>query len=474
MIIFGLYATPSINKHLVKVGRRIESDIGIQSMYIAWGEDARDELLDCGVCPVFLPEPNAFQETVHFQGAKYTSRSTGLEYDIKWIVDVERQFNIPLHDQDMLAQRAIFSIDYYELLMVAARPKLIVLWNGEQLYNRVLRSIASHLNVEVIFIERGPLPDTLFWDETGVNAGASFINKELSSPTLASHKYWSERITKYLLDNDSAWSQPDFREKEELHIRINYSSIKKVVFLPLQVDADTNMIMYSPIFSSTKELFYKVAPIYAQCTNTVFLVKNHPKSIAKLTVEDVSSFNNCVLVDDFSVKQILPICHHVITNNSTVGFEALLFGVTVIQTGCSFYQGRGLTKMVSSLENIDEIILGVLADDLLSENLRVETERFIAGLWDKGLLGDLNEESAVDRSVNYLINKINESCVIKAPESYLSRIMANQANTYAEILKLHVEKLSLIEEAKIIHRLYEHPVIGRVWRFWRRFINPSI
>ncbi|WP_339668763.1 hypothetical protein [Dasania marina] len=474
MLLFGLYSTPEINQFLVNVSKRIQLNCKVGSVFIAWGEDAKNELESFDVNPVWLPEPNPFQKHISLPDMNYTSRSTELKYDIEWIIDVERQFNIPFHDPDMLAQRAVFAIDFYELLIASIKPKLIVLWNGEQLYNRVLRSVAGHLNIEVVFIERGPLPETLFLDETGVNAGASFINKHISSSSPGSCRHWSKRVSKYLLDNNSAWSQPKTYEENKLFKKINYTPERRIVFLPLQVDADTNMIMYSPLFSSTKELFDRVAPIYAQYPEVIFLVKNHPKSKIKVTNKDTSKFYNCILIDDISVKQILPICHHVITNNSNVGFESLLFGVPVIQAGSSFYQGSGLTIIVKSLCEIDRIISKLMAGDLPENNLQIEAQNFMAGLWDKGLLEDIKEESAVDRVASSLSAKLNEACTIAIPEASLSRIMVNQTYMYADILKLYVELQSLKEEAKIIPRLYGHPVIGRVWRFWRKYINKNI
>ena len=232
MILFGLYSTPSINKFIVELGREIDEKLGVESIYIAWGGDAAAELQAFGVAPIFLPEPNPFQRDYSNSFPSHCSQVTAYNYDIQWLIEVEEHFEFTGRNKNSLVSEAVCAIEYYENLFLMARPKMVVLWNGEQLYNRILRSIARHIGVPVIFIERGPLADTLFVDREGVNAAASFVGHKMPAPTPDGLQWARGRVEQYLIDNESAWGQPELVDESLLFQRVGITGCEKLILLP--------------------------------------------------------------------------------------------------------------------------------------------------------------------------------------------------------------------------------------------------
>ena len=100
---------------------------------------------------------------------------------------------------------------------------------------------------------------------------------------------------------------------------------------------------------------------------------------------------------------------------------------------------------------------------------------FLASLWGQVYMCDVRLDSDIDRVMEkFKAVALDENSIVRNAQSVASA-MSQEAILYQDILKLYeqMEQMGLEHKAEI-NRLYQHPVIGRVWRFWRRFFNSEI
>lgn len=232
-------------------------------------------------------------------------------------------------------------------------PGKIIIWNGFTGYvANILRLVCEHRKIECAFLERGLLKGSLFIDRLGVN-GASSLN-QLTPTSVDNYLLSSEETTfvKQLFNIDSQTI-----EKTEPKKNLN-------IFFPLQVQLDTNIILYCK-YRSMRETFLDIYSAL-NTTHSTFLIRPHPEETAE-TLINIPRFDNVKVSSEKSLDHWLDWSDLVVTINSTVGLEALIKGKQVISLGQSIYSSAGLTnaldnKKLSSAINHQRLInyLGLL------------------------------------------------------------------------------------------------------------------
>jgi capsular polysaccharide export protein len=205
------------------------------------------------------------------------------------------------------------------------KPGFIFVWNGYTGYTaNILRIYADRFGIPTAYMERGILKDSLFVDSDGVNGASSLSNlspKYLDSIDLSEEEY--------------ACIQKIFAPTKPKKIQ----KIQKI-FFPLQVQRDTNIVMYSR-FSSMREAFWEIYNKFNR-NGVKFLLRPHPEE-EKDTCLNIPLFKNTLVSSDKTLKEWLKWSDIVVTINSTVGLEAIIAGKPVISMGDSIYSSTGLT-----------------------------------------------------------------------------------------------------------------------------------
>ncbi|MDR2342510.1 MAG: hypothetical protein LBD84_05690 [Campylobacteraceae bacterium] len=204
-------------------------------------------------------------------------------------------------------------------------PKFIFIWNGYTGYvANILRVCVDRFGISAAYMERGILKDSLFVDSYGVNGASSL--------SYLSSEYFDSID---LSEADSIYIKKIFLPKKIKKIQ----NIKKV-FFPLQVQHDTNIVMYSP-FSSMREAFLK---IYGKLNHSgmKFLLRPHPEEEKDVCL-NIPAFKNVAISPNKTLQEWLKWSDIVVTINSTVGLEAIIAGKPVITMGDSIYSSAGLT-----------------------------------------------------------------------------------------------------------------------------------
>lgn len=263
-----------------------------------------------------------------------------------------------------------------------------LMWNGQQLICRAVSQACTSEGVPRKFLEISNLPDKLFVDSMGVNA-LSTISKDvtvidrLAMPTEREHGQWLLNYERYkaqplpqsrtlmrrkavsllnygvklatggvgrkpldmsrVRNSASAPQQSRFLSAAEL-------STRSYVFLPLQVSSDTQIKLHSDVDNLQA---VNIAAEYAANKGLSLLVKLHPAEsdaaqIAEiLRLRDRHSFE----LATSSTTDIIKHAQAVITINSTVGLEALLYEKHVISLGRCFYKDFDKTRLLKYIHS---------------------------------------------------------------------------------------------------------------------------
>ncbi len=211
----------------------------------------------------------------------------------------------------------------------AVKPDHIVVWNGfTGFVANVLRVLCEVDGIPSSFIERGLFKDSIFLDREGVNGAASIHHadpKRFDPAVLTPQD--REVLGNYFNLN---------REPQALDPAEDLPQLtgKRVVFFPLQVQLDTNIVLYSK-YKSMREAFFK---IYEQLNdgNTAFVLRPHPEENPDQKL-NIPVLPNVIVSMDKDLQYWISRCDLVVTINSTVGLEALIEHKPVVCLGGSIY-----------------------------------------------------------------------------------------------------------------------------------------
>jgi capsular polysaccharide export protein len=259
------------------------------------------------------------------------------------------------------------------------RPAGLFVWNGSGLAAAVAEQVARARGLPIVFGENGYLPGTLQLDSRGVNAFAS-IGRDLSLGEIRALTFTDDQVRAFeavLADYRAglaprrapppggrvrpSWSAYliqallDLRERDRAlkGNRLVPRGIpvlpERFVLFPLQVRSDSQLTVHSPIYGN--RLDHAIADVAAALRlvdpGMGLAVKLHPADLGKTDYDAaVRAHPDLVWIGGGDVRDLLRRAAGVVTVNSTVGIEALIFGKPVVALGRNFYVRDGLVYPV--------------------------------------------------------------------------------------------------------------------------------
>ena len=239
----------------------------------------------------------------------------------------------------------------------------MLIWNGGKFRQLIALDVARLLSIQVYFFENGLLPNTIVFDTQGINYNNSVPRDKA---------FYEAYTTTIKLPKDLV---PRVGKNREVFKGEKETLPKKYIFVPFQVDADTQIISYSPWIKNMRALFDTIESVSKEYTFH-FVLKEHPSSgveypdLHKRAEESINiSFRNT-----YSTQELIENSMAVMTINSTVGIESLLFYKKVIVLGNAFYDIEDITygvrntvELRHTLERIESMTLdSELVEKLLS------------------------------------------------------------------------------------------------------------
>ena len=267
---------------------------------------------------------------------------------------VDRIIRLPLY----MMVTTLFLLKVKRLLK-KSHIDLVMLWNDMKWHQYVIKTLAFELGVKTAFFENGALPNTVTFDKKGVNFNNSIPrNKKFYADR-------SERLT-------------DVTYEQRLH------SLKQgFIFIPFQVDYDTQIISHSPWIKNMEELYFSIERLLTSLPEKVTVViKEHPKSARNYRYlhnrNPRINFKNSEDTDKLILDSEM-----VITVNSTVGLESIIQDKPVLVLGNAFYAIDGLCQNVESEEQLVHSVLNATVPDKTIKNSFIEylKEYYVDGSW---------------------------------------------------------------------------------------------
>lgn len=228
----------------------------------------------------------------------------------------------------------------------------LCIWNGYTGFvANCLRFIASEFKYKSAYLERGLLKNSLFIDRKGVNGASSLAT--LVEPAQASSEDVSEIYKLFPALSQARLELLDQDKTKETKLQTNK------VFLPLQVQNDTNIILYSK-YNTMREVFFDVYKAF-NSSSTEFVVRPHPEELPSTNI-NIPKYKNVIFDQSGSLNDCIKNCNIVVTVNSTVGLEALLLGKKVYCLGKSIYSSLRCIHKIGQTNQIigSEEILRIL------------------------------------------------------------------------------------------------------------------
>ncbi len=249
-----------------------------------------------------------------------------------------------------------FSAIYFSLIYLKFRyylkqntPKVICLWNGHRLPEMAVRLAARGLGIKIAYFENGLLPNTTTMDFSGVNAFSSLPrNKEFYLEYAQCKGGSSLAATGLVVRHDHKRRKPV--EHDDLKSNLKY------IFVPFQVNFDSQVIINSPRVNSM-EAFYDILLNVIESIEDkeiMFVIKEHP-SDARAYCELHNKHPRIIFTNN-NTEDLIRNAWAIITLNSSVGIEAAMLEKRVIVLGDACYSVDGMTLNVAPENKLVEAI----------------------------------------------------------------------------------------------------------------------
>lgn len=272
-----------------------------------------------------------------------------------------------MHSQVILESRAYFATLYFYKYMCRVHIDLVCVWNGINLPLASAARVARKLGKKTMFFENGYLPNTTMLDPMGVNYKSSLVNKPRSfydaivpQDQLLAKLYVAEAAIRKI---KSKWYQRLIR-KQVSNKSEEITLPEKFIFLPFQVQDDTQVLLYSPYFKSMDELVHCVVNAVKQYNLTYgqdiwIVAKEHPSDFGRVDysfLKEKYQKDNILFLRFYPTPDLIVQAQGVITLNSTVGLESLVRHKPVITLGNAFYNVDGLVCHVMQSDQLPDSI----------------------------------------------------------------------------------------------------------------------
>jgi len=216
-------------------------------------------------------------------------------------------------------------------------------------------------NLPYFIIERGALPDSIFFDPNGFNADSSSYKPanwdfELTSEKrLKVEQYVNEELT-----NDAALEiQPERIDLTHLKRELGIKPKQKILFVPFQTVSDTVIKYFCGNDVKTYQEFLDLVQEVALNLPDDWRIigKKHPLS------KEIPILEKVIYVDDYNIKDLLDIADCILIINSGVGVLSMLRSKPVLYTGEVFYAHDLINKKVKSCDEIIQNLKDLFVPD---------------------------------------------------------------------------------------------------------------
>lgn len=266
-------------------------------------------------------------------------------------------------------------------LMRLRKFDIVVLWNDMKWHQLIIKELANKNGIKTAFFENGTLPNTVTFDDKGVNYNNSVPRSREFYLELDSNK-----ITSVI---------PDVLDL--------FNTDSGYIFVPFQVDYDTQIISHSPWVRDMEEFYTVLQQLIGTLPHNIKIyVKEHPAS-ARCYQHLHFKNKRIEFKNDVATDELMNNAELVITINSTVGLESIIKNKPVIVLGNAFYTIDGICQHASNEKDlIRKVKLPFFPNQVVCKNFinYLSDQYYISGNWRKPTESHI--ESIKDRLYEYI------------------------------------------------------------------------
>ncbi len=240
-----------------------------------------------------------------------------------------------------LYKRVTKSIVKYDIARFRAVIKrknadVIGVWNGQKLPSSAIALAAQLQGKKVVYFENGLLPDTTTCDWSGVNC----LNSLPDDPDFYKRFDSDKPLPQHLIPRAPARAKAKGIDVDTLPPRF--------VFVPFQVETDSQIITNSPWIKSMGQLYQHLQSAMDSINDDelYLVIKEHPSELKRH--DELHQLHPRILfANQCDTKALIDKAEAVLTVNSTVGLESLLLNKPVMVMGKACYALQGVCQKIS-------------------------------------------------------------------------------------------------------------------------------
>ncbi|MCX2779823.1 capsular polysaccharide export protein, LipB/KpsS family [Microbulbifer thermotolerans] len=224
-------------------------------------------------------------------------------------------------DKNTLNKIQEYKCSHYQYILKLFKPDEIIIWNGLMDYQKGFIRLAKKYNPQqkFKFLEAGWLPQKghYYQDPKGVNAASSIA------------EYTPRKLSRKETQDVEKWKQ-NYRKQHGDHNICN----KGYYFIPLQIESDTNITLFSP-FQTMRSFLEWV--LKNSDSRIPLIVRPHP--LDRNGQEHLSKLSARIKIDTSTpLQKLIAESKAVIGINSTVLLESLVYEKPTIALGRGIFQ----------------------------------------------------------------------------------------------------------------------------------------
>jgi len=230
--------------------------------------------------------------------------------------------------------------------IISAQYTHIMVWNSSLFRQSIAVGIAKQYGLIPIVAEAGLLPNRIVVDMQGAN----FLNSVPRTRSFFESYYNPDPLPDSLIPRKPKNARK-FLQTAPITLPENY------VFVPFQVDYDTQILLFSPWIKNMEMLFDLIERV-SRSLRIHFVFKEHPSSKKSYPKLHQKAEKNPFIhfANGNTTQMLIESAQAVITVNSTVGIESLLFQKRVIVLGDAFYAIDGIAKEVKDEHTLIDVL----------------------------------------------------------------------------------------------------------------------
>ena len=271
-------------------------------------------------------------------------------------------------------QSSYSEVDKAKKLIASGQINFISLFNPymkSHYIQKMLFEYALAQGVKPIVIERGALPNTIYYASTVAYDDSDYQNTDFTAIEMTPQE--EAIITDYITTLRTGHLTLEQNHKNETishDMKMLRVVNNKKIFIPLQLHNDMAVTQFTDGYRSYEDYLQHIAESVAKYPNILFVIKNHPLTHQKFSTDA----NNIMVVDNENVHDVIDMCDMVVCYNSGVGMLAGLHDKPVFTFGNSFYTKAGMAESIHYFDDILNFIPKEL--DKLLEQRREKTQKY--------------------------------------------------------------------------------------------------